>query len=219
MLFALRVGLNAMGRTNDHVISNRRVLGVERILTLQVAGFFPTTGLCMTQPQAPPQRIPFFQGESQTMRFVSSYSLEEAARGYPRILEFTVIPGVEGRGVRLIVNETLYTGPVSTGAFCIGIARDPSAGTPMILWKPAEATPRSFVLADKLAACQFAFKEERAAPNEPDLWHARWPHDFTPSAVRIDPAPLDPEPGRLHVPPVVAPFRVNRHPFSEYSDP
>ena len=44
MLFAMRVGLNAMGRTNARVISNRRVLGVERILTQQIAGFVPAAG-------------------------------------------------------------------------------------------------------------------------------------------------------------------------------
>src|SRR4051794_12607344 len=125
MLFAMRVGLNAMGKTNDHFNSDRRVLGVERILTEQIAGFVPATGLCSPDPQIAPSPVPFFQGEPQTMRFVSTYSLQEAARGYPRILEFQVIPGENGQGVRLIVNEHLYTGPLSTGILCAGTGPDP----------------------------------------------------------------------------------------------
>jgi type II secretory pathway component PulJ len=212
MVFAMRIGLNAMGKTNQRVISNRRVLGVERILTQQIAGFLPTTGLC----GEPPARVPFFQGEPQTMRFVSTFSLQEANRGYPQILELQVIPGENGEGVRLVVNETIYTGPLSTGARCMG-QQPGEAGTPQILWRPVQISGASFVLADKLAGCRFAYKEEKGQ-NEPDIWHVKWPRDFTPSAVRIDLAPLEPDPSRLHIPPVIAPFRVNRHPFSDYGD-
>lgn len=214
MLFAMRVGLSAMGRTNDRVISNRRVLGVERILTQQIAGFLPTRGLCGANPQGP--QFTFFQGDPQTMRFVSTYSLQEASRGYPQILEFQVVPGENGVGVRLIVNETIYTGPFGTGGHCMGMTPDPS-GVVRVLWRPVVAGATSFVLADKLARCSFAFKEHRDPP-EPDLWHPMWRHDFTPAAVRIDLAPLEPDPARIQVPPVVAPFRVNRHAFSEYGD-
>ena len=69
-----------------------------------------------------PQRVAPF--ECETMRFVTSYSLNEAARGVPRILEYRVIPGDNGNGVRLIVNETLYTGPLSTAGFCAGFGAD-----------------------------------------------------------------------------------------------
>ena len=39
------------------------------------------------------------------MRFVTSYSLEDAWRGRPRIAAMQVIPGENNQGVRLIVNE------------------------------------------------------------------------------------------------------------------
>jgi prepilin-type N-terminal cleavage/methylation domain-containing protein len=216
MLFAMRVGLTAMGRTNARVIDNRRVLGVERILTQQIAGFVPAAGFCGATAQTQGSPFVFFQGDAQTMRFISTYSLQEASRGYPQILEFQVIPGENGAGVRLIVNESLYTGPFGTSAHCLGITPDPS-GVPRVIWRPVAAGAGSFVIADKLARCTFLYKEERDLP-QPDLWHPRWPHDFTPAAVRIDMAPLAPDPAHLHVPPVVAPFRVNRHPFTNYGD-
>jgi CheY-like chemotaxis protein len=96
--------------------------------------------------EAPPTtKAQFFQGEPQSMRFVSTYSLQEAARGLPRILEFQVIPGEGGRGVRLVVNEQLYSGPAAAGFFCLGPGGD------SFRFRPIEIGPRSFVLADRLS--------------------------------------------------------------------
>jgi general secretion pathway protein J len=216
MLFAMRVGLDAMGKTNQRMIANRRVLGVDRILTAQIAGFIPTRADCLAAPDAPPARVPFFQGEPQTMRFVSTFSLNEATRGYPQILEFQVIPGENGQGVRLIVNELRYTGPRSTGATCLGVASDP--GGRRILFRPVEAGPHSFVLADKLARCELSYKEEIQNPNLPDLWHRQWRREKSPAAVRIDLLPLEPDPAKLQVPSVVAPLRPTRDPLTVYYD-
>jgi general secretion pathway protein J len=218
MLFAMRVGLSAMSRTNDRVASNRRALGVEKILSQQIAGFIPAAALCLAPPDTPRARVPFFQGDPQTMRFVSTYSLQQASRGYPQILEFQVIPGENGEGVRLIVNEHLYTGPYAAGNFCAGVGSDPATGGKRILWRPVAAGTNSFVLADRLAACQFTYKEEKLAQQEPDLWQPVWIRDNTPAAVRIDLVPLEPDPARLQVPSIVAPFRVTKHVFAEITD-
>ncbi len=217
ILFAFRIGLTAMSRTNNRLLSNRRVLGVERILERQIAGFIPTKADCRMTPESPPQRVPFFQGEPQTMRFVSSFSLEEASRGYPRVLEYQVIPGENGEGVRLIVNEHLYSGPLSTGRFCLGVRPDPQLATDVIMFRPVAVAPSSFVLADKLAYCRFAYREEPDPP-VPAVWRPRWFRDATPIAVRIDMAPLVRDPAKLQVPPIVAPFRADRHPMQNLTD-
>ena len=55
------------------------------------------------------------------MRFVSTYSLQEGSRGTPQILAFTVSSGgSQGNGVRLIVDEYPYSGPLSAGTICSG---------------------------------------------------------------------------------------------------
>lgn len=217
ILFAFRIGLNAMTRSNERFVSNRRVLGVERILAQQVAGFIPVKADCRPRPDAPEQRLPFFQGEVQTMRFVSTYSLDEASRGYPRILEFQVIPGETAEGVRLVVNEFIYTGPLSAGATCLGYAPDPATGHSLVMFKPVAIGASSFVLADKLAYCRFAFKEEREAP-APPVWHTRWPHLSIPAAVRVDMAPLRPDPSKLQVPAFTAVFHPDRNTMKAYAD-
>ena len=63
----------------------------------------------------------FFQGEPQSMRLASTYSLQQGERGLPMILEFQVIPGEDEQGVRLVVNEHWYTGPRGAGIYCIGM--------------------------------------------------------------------------------------------------
>ena len=102
------------------------------------------------------------------MRFVSTYSLNEAGRGYPRILEYQVIPGENGTGVRLIVNEFWYCGPLSAGSSCVGVMPDPVAKAPMMIFRPVQIGPSSFVLADKLALLPVLLQgREAAAPTRP----------------------------------------------------
>ena len=215
VLFGMRIGLNAMERTNNRLQTNRKVLGVERVLTQQIAGFIAVKADCIQNPQAPPTRVALFQGEPQTMRFVSTYSLDEASRGYPRILEYQVIPGENGEGVRLVVNELWYTGPRSAGGLCAGVVPTPT-GLQMI-FQPVQIGTHSFVLADKLASCRFGFKEQRDPPRQ-DVWLPRWASARIPSAIRVDLVPLSTDPSLLEVPSVVAPVRITRDPMVEYQD-
>ena len=161
VMTSLRMGLSALDRTNTRLMANRRVAGAQQALQQQLEGFMPVVALYAPSPDLPPtMRMPFFQGEPQSMRFVSSYSLQEGTRGRARILEFQVIPGEGGKGVRLVVNEQPYTGPRSAGFFCLGPSVDG------FRFRPIEIGARSFVLADRLAFCRFS--HSRKAP-----WHDR----------------------------------------------
>ena len=64
----------------------------------------------------------------QIMRWSRTFSLQEAWRGQPQILELFVIPGENGEGVRLVVNEIPYTGPVGAGTAVPGLRADPQTG-------------------------------------------------------------------------------------------
>jgi prepilin-type N-terminal cleavage/methylation domain-containing protein len=216
VLLAMRVGFNAMHLTNDRLFDSRRVLSVQRILEQQIAGLMPVLADCLAAPNQPPFRRPFFQGEPQSMRFVSSYSLGEASRGYPRILEYLVIPAEVHAGVRLVVNEHYYTGPLSAGRFCLGAAPDPS-GVLMTRFHPIQAGPGSFVLADRLAYCRFSYRETLPLPLL-DRWLPVWLRPTWPTAVRIEMAPLEADPSRPPLVSITAPIRVNRVPFESYAD-
>jgi hypothetical protein len=209
MLLAMRVGLGALGKANDRLLANRRVAGSQRILEQELEGFLPATALCSASPEGAQLSIPFFEGRPQSMRFVSTYSLDAAWRGRPQILEFQVIAGEAGQGVRLVVNEIPYTGPLGAGRLCF-------AGTPP-RFLPIAAGPQAFVLADKIAFCRFAYLEPRPLPELP-RWRPEWPLRAWPLAVRVEMGPLDQDAARLPILMVTAPIRVNRDMDIAYAD-
>ncbi len=215
IVISLRVALSAMNKADTRLTGNRRVTSVQRILEAQVQGIIPVTADCRPLPDAPPRSISFFQGETQSMRFVSTYSMQQGSRGLPMILEFQVIPGEDSEGVRLVVNEHVYTGPRGAGLFCAGFGPDPASGVQGPLFVPIQIGAGSFVLADKLAFCRFSFRD--TAP-PPDLfkWILRWVKPVLPSAIRIEMAPLHPDPARLTPVTLTVPVRVNRRPLENY---
>lgn len=217
MLFAIRTGMDAMSRTTRKFTTTRRVLGAQRVLEQQIAGFMYVPGACVVQPGAPVMPVPFFQGEASTMRFVTSYSIQEAARGFPRLAEFQVIPGDQGRGVRLVVNEHLYTGTATTTGLCVGLMPDPATGLPAPIFRPVTIGTNSFVLADKLAFCRVFYREEMPAPLV-ERWVQRWVKPEAPTAIRIEMAPLELDPGNVQVMTVTAPVHVNRLAMTKYTD-
>lgn len=214
MLLALRVGVNAMDKANARLIANRRVSSVDKILETQVADIMPVQAVCAAVGQNAPTAIPFFQGDPQSMRFVSSYSLQQGARGMPMILEFQVIPGENGAGVRLVVNEHIYTGPLSTGAFCAGMAPD-ETGAMSPIFAPIETGTGSFVLADKLAYCRFSYRlvTTPKPPAVEEVWFEHWTKRFLPSAIRVDMAPLTPDAARVQLLPLTIPVHVTKDPM------
>ena len=214
LMVAMRVGLSAMNKADTKLMSNRRMMSAQRILEEQVAGVMPVVADCQAGGERPAGRIVFFQGEPQSMRFASTYSLQQASRGLPMMLEYQVIPGENNQGVRLIVNELWYTGPRAAGALCLGIAADPVTGAPFPRFLPILARPNSYVLADKLAFCRFSFHD--APPEAAPRWLTVWPLQYLPDAIRIEMAPLAPDPARLQPLTLTIPVHVNRQPLEEY---
>jgi len=215
ILLALHAGVNAMGKARAKLMDNRRMAGVQRIMEQQIAGFVPVLAQCQPQQGTLPASLPFFQGEPQSMRFVSSFSLAEGWRGRPLILEFQVIPGELGAGVRLVVNELMYAGPQTAGASCTGLVRDDTAGVMVPMFRPIAVGPQSFVLADRLSFCRFSFMEQSANPPV-SRWVSRWILPRWPSAVRIEMAPLEADAVRLRPLTLTAPVRVTAEPGRNY---
>jgi general secretion pathway protein J len=211
MLMALRVGFTSMEKADTKLMANRRSMATQQILRSEIDGLIPVNVLCAPVPGASAaMKVMFFDGQPQSMRFVSSYSLNEAARGRPRVLEFAVIPGENGEGVRLIVNESLYTGPVGPRVSCLGMAADPMTNMTVPRFPPIEAGPNSFVLADKLAHCRFTYRRVMPPPVL-EVWQPGWGRTKDwPSAIRIDMAPLKPEPSHVPLVSATVPVHVNR---------
>ncbi len=217
MLMAMRVGLSAMDKTQARFIANRKAMSVERILQSQIAGIMPVIADCRPNGGPPAGKFAMFEGLPDRLRFVSSYSLAEAARGYPRLLEFQVIPGEHHQGVRLIVNERIYGGPFMVGSVCTGFAPN-LLGRIMPQFTPVDVGPASFVLADKLAYCRFIYRESLPPPVL-QVWKPAWDHpDVLPSGIRIEMAPLHPDPARLQILSVTAAVHVTKWVLGPYAD-
>jgi general secretion pathway protein J len=218
MLTAMRVGLMAFSKTNNKLMDNRRVAGAQRVIQEELEGMMPVVAACGDTPRPTPPQTAFFEGQPQTLRLVSAFSLQQGWRGQPQILELFVIPGEEGRGVRLVVNEIPYTGPAGTAQICTGRTRDQLTGGNLAVFAPVQAGPNSFVLADKLAYCRFSYFTIPLDHNLLRHWTPQWTFSGWPFAVRIEMAPLDPDPSRLQAITVTAPIHIHRAPEIQYVD-
>jgi prepilin-type N-terminal cleavage/methylation domain-containing protein len=217
ILVAMRLGLNTMDKTDARLVANRRVANARKIIENEIAGFTFTTADYVPQPTVI-QSAPFFQAEAASMRFVTSYSLQDAWRGRLQIAALQVIPGENNEGVRLIVDETPYTGPLQAGRMITSIAPDPVTGLPGTRFAPITAGPGSFVLADRLAFCRFTYLV--ALPERPfQIWRPDWGEPYRlPLGIRIEMAPLDARANGLQVTTVTAPVNVTRNPGTRYVD-
>jgi prepilin-type N-terminal cleavage/methylation domain-containing protein len=212
ILIAMRIGFNTLDKVDSRLLTDRRVSYARRIVESEVAGFTYTTA--MWHPGTPAARVvPFTQWESRTMRFVTSYSLQDSWRGRPQIVALQVIPAAEGRGVRLIVNETSYTDSAQAGATISSFDTDG-----VVHFEPVLAGPQSFVLADRLEYCRFSYLVPITQPPY-QAWQPEWiTKTRLPMGVRIEMAPLDNNPAGLHPSTIVVPLRVDRTPGIMYAD-
>ena len=208
MFLSMRIGLNSYERAGTRLMDNRKVAGAQRILEGQIEGLVPVMATCLSATGGSGAKTLFFEGQPQVMRLVSTFSLNQGWRGQPQILEIFVVEGENGRGVRLVANEAPYTGPMGAGRFCTGPRQ----------FLPVDISPMSFVLADKLAYCHFAYLQPPPAALQPPTWTDIWTKDFWPLAVRIDMAPLEPQPGAVQPISVVAPLNLHRNPGITYED-
>ena len=198
MLMAMRTSLLSMGKINGHLEFNRRVMGMQRVLSRQIGGAMPSIGDCGEV------RMPVFSGASDSLRLVSSYSMNEGARGYPQFDQFTVVKGEQG--VRLIVTEHPFTGPASTAPFCGEGAAAP------------DIEPTSLILADRLASCTFSYRERIPDTYPSEKWLPVWDRPDMPAAVKIEMTPLDGNMAVLRMTTVTVPIHVTREVRSLYED-
>jgi general secretion pathway protein J len=212
IMMALRIGLFAFARTNSRLMDDRRVAGSQRVIQQELQGLIPVVGPCGGMP-----KTLMFHGQPDSLTMVSGFSLQQAWRGRPQILQFFLGADDEG-GMRLMVNEIPYTGPAGMGSLCMGSTPDLASGIGVGVFPRPAATPTSFVLADHLSRCQFFYLTPSQRPGEPGEWVPAWSKGQWPAGIRIQMVPLTPNPARLQPITVTAPIYVNRAPEVDYAD-
>ena len=158
-----------------------------RALARQIGGVMLVMGFCSSLRGVRRDRVPVFNGDPQSVRFVSSYSLAEGARGYPRLVEYQVAPDPNG-GVRLLMNERIYCGPASSVPLCVNRTFLPSSSrrNPS-KWRKARLLP------------DWCTREPTPYSPVGGAWLPVWNQPNLPRVVRIEMASLDPNPARLPV--------------------
>ena len=203
MLFATRTGLTTYERINQRLRVNRVSVNTAHILNRQLGALIPAMGECPGGPL-----VPLFAGTPETLRVVSGYSIAEGTRGLPQILEYQVLPSPNG-GLRLIVNERPYTGPFSAAEICQGGQ-----------FLPVLATPASFVLADGLAFCRFAYHQLNGVSLMEDTgWVPVWNIPLFPPVVRVEMGPRESSLAQLPFFSVTVPLRTDRAFLGQYAGP
>jgi len=198
ILVAMQLGLRTMDKTDSRMVRNRRVTSARRIIESEIDGLISTMAYV-----TPTQAMPFLQAGPQSLRFVSSFSLQDAWRGRPQIVAFQVIPGESNEGVRLIINELPYAGPLQAG---------------QLIAAPILVGPQSFVVADRLRFCRFSYLEKLQGPPF-EIWHSDWEiPQILPAGVRIEMASLDSSPAELHAGTVTVPIKVSLTPGTRYAE-
>jgi type II secretory pathway pseudopilin PulG len=214
MTIVLRVSLDGSAKAQKRIASNRKVMGVERVMREQIANLVPVNTGCQTADGATGAAEILFEGRPSQMRFVSTYTLNEAARSVPRLVEYAIIPGAE-QGVRLVMNELVYGGPHWLLHPCVGYESVNDVQVPQ--YAPIRVSVNSFVLADELASCRFLYRDDHDLQKGPQ-WVQVWSLKQWPAAIRIELVPLIPNRSILQTSSLTMPVVVNPKPDQEYHE-
>jgi prepilin-type N-terminal cleavage/methylation domain-containing protein len=216
MVMALRLSLSAYSKTETKLMESRRVMGAQRIVQQELEGMVPAFVMCGAGQGAPGMRAVLFQGTPAGIWMVSTFSLQMGWRGQPQILQVFVIPGKEG--VRLVVNEYPYTGPIGAAQYCSGSFIAPNSISRLALMTGFAAGPQTFVLADNLASVKFSYYTPAVNMYDPPAWQPEWASKGWPMAVRIEMVPSSPALSRLEPITVTAPIHIRRDADKVYTD-
>jgi prepilin-type N-terminal cleavage/methylation domain-containing protein len=203
LLLSLRTSLLAMERVQARLDQNRRATTLRELVYRQLGGAMPVAGRCTGSI------APVFRGTSTQLLMVSSYSLAEGARGYPRVVSYRAEPEPAGT-VRLVADEFLFSGPYGSEPYC----------APGGVIRPIATTERTLVIASGLAYCRFSCEMLNPLLGLPlnTPWRDGWIFPDLPAAIRIDLAPATGNPGAMPVVPFTVRLHVNRQYGEIYAD-
>jgi prepilin-type N-terminal cleavage/methylation domain-containing protein len=169
VLFGWRIAAGAWGKANQLVEAQRRAAATQQLLEEQMAEMVP---------KAPWQRKGmgdvFFQGERQTARFLSRYSLANRARSGLSRIEYQIVTTSDGTQ-QLLMNELPERNPEASGLLLTGSEQKPE-GT-VLHFVPFERTPQTRVLLENLKEARFEYYRSSGTLGGPlvaGAWVSDW---------------------------------------------
>ena len=165
ILFAWRITASAWQKAETHLRVSRTVLESDRLLMEQMSSLAPYQAIIETSgPEW------FFQGEPESLRFVSRYSLQgRASSGLYRV-EYQIVE--QGDGTKqLLMNEIPIRSRQELGAAIAG--SQPTDEGRVLIFAPFANGSATRVLMGGLAECRFEYFEP-AQGSTPGRWRERW---------------------------------------------
>lgn len=165
ILFGWRIAAGAWGRANELVEEQRRVSAIHQVLEMQIAEMLPVS------PWLGQGNLSvFFQGEPQTARFLSRYSLLTRSRSGLYRIEYQIADAGDGSH-QLLVNEIPVGNVVDSGSLLSG--REQDTDGMKLQFVPFERTPQTRVLLDNLEEAHFEYYRP-ASPSGGGGWVPEW---------------------------------------------
>lgn len=165
ILFGWRIAAGAWGRANELVEEQRRVAAIQQLLATQMAEMTPVTPW-RRQGNA----TVFFQGERQTARFLSRYSLGSRSRSGLFRVEYRIADGNDGTQ-QLVLKEIPVSNPNELGVLRIG--SEPGPEGVLLRFAPFERTARTRVLLEELTEAHFEYYRPTRSLG-PGGWVSEW---------------------------------------------
>ena len=191
---AFQVGASSWLTTRERLMLDRNIAGQNQRFHALLAGIVPLEAEVPPDRAIGVRRFPFFQGEPQSMRFVTSHSITAGARGGLRITELQVVDAPK-KGRRVLLNQLPYRGPFSAGSFVTGWVPIPEPPGRQLVFEPIRLLPNiSLIIADQLGDCRFRYLERPRSRDHPSRWVSTWNDlDRLPGAITIDLTPASRE--------------------------
>jgi general secretion pathway protein J len=181
---SLEVGANSWQRARTSLTLDRRIATANAILHSGISGIAPVLAEVPPDRHTGLQNLIFFQGEPQSMRFVSSYSVTEGRRGGLQIVELQIVDSERGR--RVLLNQMPYRGPLSVGMLVAGFVRDENFPRGRVIFQPIQPRATSLIILDELQDCQFVYLKPPGQYMGPSVWIDYWDETYMlPVAVAI----------------------------------
>jgi prepilin-type N-terminal cleavage/methylation domain-containing protein len=165
ILFGWRIAANAWGRASELVEEQRRVAATHELLQEQMAAMVPYSPWVRQGRQDV-----FFQGEPQTARFLSRYSLENRSGSGLYLVEYQMAETLDGT-CQLLFNEIPLRNPEEAGALFTSAEESPAG--PILRFSPVERTAKTRVLLERLAQCRMEYYRP-AESQQPGRWTEQW---------------------------------------------
>jgi type II secretory pathway component PulJ len=165
ILFSWRIAAGAWQKASTHLERSRTVLAVNQLLEEQIASMVPYR--VATSSGTPAL---FFQGEGQTARFLSRYSMAGRANSGLYRIEYQIFDAPDGTK-QLLMNEYAVRSREELGSLMT--APEPSLAEQLFRFAPFQNTAQTFTLLNGLKDCRFEYYKP-PIQLEPGSWVSLW---------------------------------------------